>query len=159
MQKYAKWGNKSGLILGLHPANERRRYKVTPSLIGSVQAIISSALWIGKCSFRSPTQCYGHWDVFRESGPVRACFVTSLPEGRFFFVPSHISAVTECSSRENHAICGAWVSLRFEVISHGCSISQFARSETPSNNIHWHISHCLWTHSLGLNNLTPHAEV
>ena len=25
---------KSGLILGLRPANERRRYKVTPSLIG-----------------------------------------------------------------------------------------------------------------------------
>ena len=24
----------TGLILGLHPANERRRYKVTPSLIG-----------------------------------------------------------------------------------------------------------------------------
>ena len=24
----------SRLILGLHPANERRRYKVTPSLIG-----------------------------------------------------------------------------------------------------------------------------
>ena len=24
----------SGLILGLRPANERRRYKVTPSLIG-----------------------------------------------------------------------------------------------------------------------------
>ena len=23
-----------GLILGMHPANERRRYKVTPSLIG-----------------------------------------------------------------------------------------------------------------------------
>ena len=27
----------SGLILHLHPANERRRYKVTPSLIGLVQ--------------------------------------------------------------------------------------------------------------------------
>ena len=27
----------SGLILGLHPANERRRHKVTPSLIGWVQ--------------------------------------------------------------------------------------------------------------------------
>ena len=27
----------SGLILGLRPANERRRYKVTPSLIGWVQ--------------------------------------------------------------------------------------------------------------------------
>ena len=27
----------SGLILGLHPANERRRYKVTPSLIGWAQ--------------------------------------------------------------------------------------------------------------------------
>ena len=27
----------AGLILGLHPANERRRYKVTPSLIGWVQ--------------------------------------------------------------------------------------------------------------------------
>ena len=27
----------SGLILGLHPANERRCYKVTPSLIGWVQ--------------------------------------------------------------------------------------------------------------------------
>ena len=26
-----------GLILGLHPANERHRYKVTPSLIGWVQ--------------------------------------------------------------------------------------------------------------------------
>ena len=26
-----------GLILGLHPPNERRRYKVTPSLIGVVQ--------------------------------------------------------------------------------------------------------------------------
>ena len=25
------------LILGLHPANERRRYKVTPSLIGWAQ--------------------------------------------------------------------------------------------------------------------------
>ena len=27
----------SGLILRLHPAKERRRYKVTPSLIGLVQ--------------------------------------------------------------------------------------------------------------------------
>ena len=27
-----------GLILGLHPANERRRYFVTKSLIGWVQA-------------------------------------------------------------------------------------------------------------------------
>ena len=27
----------SGLIWGLHPANERRRYKVTPSLIGWAQ--------------------------------------------------------------------------------------------------------------------------
>ena len=26
-----------GMILGLHPANERRRYKVTPSLIGWAQ--------------------------------------------------------------------------------------------------------------------------
>ena len=29
--------NHAGLILGLRPANERRRYKVTPSLIGCVQ--------------------------------------------------------------------------------------------------------------------------
>ena len=28
----------TGLILGLQPANERRRYKVTPSLIGWAQA-------------------------------------------------------------------------------------------------------------------------
>ena len=27
----------SGLILGLHPANEGRRYKLTPSLIGWAQ--------------------------------------------------------------------------------------------------------------------------
>ena len=27
----------AGLIMGLHPANERRRYKVTPSLIGWAQ--------------------------------------------------------------------------------------------------------------------------
>ena len=31
-------GGLPGLILGLHPANERRRYFVTPSLIGWVQA-------------------------------------------------------------------------------------------------------------------------
>ena len=30
----------TGLILGLRPANERRRYKVTPSLIGWVQTLI-----------------------------------------------------------------------------------------------------------------------
>ena len=30
-------GPDSGLILGLRPANERRRYKVTPSLIGQAQ--------------------------------------------------------------------------------------------------------------------------
>ena len=29
--------NPTGLILGLRPANERRRYKVTPSLIGWAQ--------------------------------------------------------------------------------------------------------------------------
>ena len=29
---------KSGLILGLHPANERRRYYVTTSLTGCAQA-------------------------------------------------------------------------------------------------------------------------
>ena len=29
--------NNSELILGLRPANERRRYKVTPSLIGLAQ--------------------------------------------------------------------------------------------------------------------------
>ena len=27
----------SGMILGLRPANERRRYKITPSLIGGAQ--------------------------------------------------------------------------------------------------------------------------
>ena len=27
----------AGLVLGLHPASERRRYKVTPYLIGSAQ--------------------------------------------------------------------------------------------------------------------------
>ena len=29
--------NRAGLILGLCPANERRRYKVTPSLVGWAQ--------------------------------------------------------------------------------------------------------------------------
>ena len=32
-----------GLILGLRPANERRRYKVAPSLIGWAQCPVSSA--------------------------------------------------------------------------------------------------------------------
>ena len=32
----------SGLILGLHPANERRRYFVTASLIGWAQAFAPS---------------------------------------------------------------------------------------------------------------------
>ena len=32
-----EYNSGSGLILGLHPASERRRYKVTPSLIGWAQ--------------------------------------------------------------------------------------------------------------------------
>ena len=31
------FADNAGLILGLRPANERRRYKVTPSLIGWAQ--------------------------------------------------------------------------------------------------------------------------
>ena len=31
------WKEMTALILGSHPASERRRYKVTPSLIGWVQ--------------------------------------------------------------------------------------------------------------------------
>ena len=31
------WPNYTGLVLGLHPVNETRRYKVTPSLIGWAQ--------------------------------------------------------------------------------------------------------------------------
>ena len=34
----SSWSANSGLILGLHPANKKRRYKVTPSLIGWAQA-------------------------------------------------------------------------------------------------------------------------
>ena len=37
MGSYRRINNVAGLILGLHPANERRRYKVTPSLIGWAQ--------------------------------------------------------------------------------------------------------------------------
>ena len=36
---YQGYSNTPGLILGLCPANERRRYFVTPSLIGWVQAL------------------------------------------------------------------------------------------------------------------------
>ena len=36
----------SGLILGLHPANERRRYKVTPSLIGWAQTWNHPCIWV-----------------------------------------------------------------------------------------------------------------
>ena len=35
----------SGLILGLRPANERRRYKVTPSLIGWAQTWNQPCTW------------------------------------------------------------------------------------------------------------------
>ena len=34
-----------GLLLGLHPANERRRYKVTPSLIGWARALNQPWFW------------------------------------------------------------------------------------------------------------------
>ena len=37
LQKFGGKAQVSGLILGLHPANERRRFKVTPSLIGWAQ--------------------------------------------------------------------------------------------------------------------------
>ena len=35
----------AGLILGLRPANERRRYKVTPSLIGWAQMYNQPCMW------------------------------------------------------------------------------------------------------------------
>ena len=37
MSLASRWAIQSGLILGLRPANERRRNKVTPSPIGWVQ--------------------------------------------------------------------------------------------------------------------------
>ena len=37
MRVYALNDNNPGMILGLRRANERRRYKVTPSLIGWAQ--------------------------------------------------------------------------------------------------------------------------
>ena len=39
----------SGLILGLHPANERHRYKVTPSLIGWAQTYNQPCHWLCWC--------------------------------------------------------------------------------------------------------------
>ena len=36
-QQQRQYITTAGLILGLHPANERRRYKITPSLIGLAQ--------------------------------------------------------------------------------------------------------------------------
>ena len=40
-----KWSQESGPILGLRPASERRRYKVTPSLIGWAQTQKQPWLW------------------------------------------------------------------------------------------------------------------
>ena len=40
---FMEWIHITGLILGLHPANERRHYKVTPSLIGWAQTSVESA--------------------------------------------------------------------------------------------------------------------
>ena len=39
----------TGLILGLRPANERRRYKVTPSLIGWAQTKNQPCYYKGEC--------------------------------------------------------------------------------------------------------------
>ena len=41
--------NEAGLILGLRPTNERRRYKVTPSLIGWAQTY-NQSWWGGDCT-------------------------------------------------------------------------------------------------------------
>ena len=41
----------TGPILGLHPANERRRYKVTPSLIGWAQTHRGEARYISLIDF------------------------------------------------------------------------------------------------------------
>ena len=38
-------GKYAELILGLHSANERRRYKLTPFLIGWVQTKIQPWIW------------------------------------------------------------------------------------------------------------------
>ena len=43
---------KSGLILGLHPANERRHYKVTLSLIGWAQTQNQRCKWNDHQTYR-----------------------------------------------------------------------------------------------------------
>ena len=44
----------AGLILGLRPANERRRYKVTTSLIGWAHAKIQPSISEIKSNLRNP---------------------------------------------------------------------------------------------------------
>ena len=52
----------SGLNLGLHPANERRRYKVTPSPIGWVQTLNQPWTFMyWTCMFTGPKLCPMTW--------------------------------------------------------------------------------------------------
>ena len=56
----------SGTVLGLHPANERRRYKVTLSLIGRRKPIINPALdyillWFDTGWFKPYPSGLMHW--------------------------------------------------------------------------------------------------
>ena len=59
----------SGLILGLHPANERRRYKVTPYLIDWAQTRISPA-------FYEKTYVYCHL-LYRPFHVIIALFISN----------------------------------------------------------------------------------
>ena len=58
----------TGLILGLRPANERRRYKVTLSLFGWVQPRISPVIYWHNDNW--PVSLQSCWWHYNNLGPV-----------------------------------------------------------------------------------------
>ena len=75
----------TGLILGLRPDNERRRYKETPSLIGWAQ---SPVFGLAHQERADPGPCYSGGNQLRVPVVLRLVICSNIKNSRFLFLPS-----------------------------------------------------------------------
>ena len=73
------WNTFTGMILGLRPTNERRRYKVTPSLICWAQILNQPCIYLRKRTSSSVYQA-----INRHHGEQYVCWMTWTGMGKLW---------------------------------------------------------------------------
>ena len=98
---------KSGLILGLHPANKRRRYKVTPSLIGWAQTWNQPCRYTrGICILWNSGNVYAALLSTYDMEKVHIYYTTTNNTGKIFYETQQncliFRRITPCSNNGTH---------------------------------------------------------